>query len=203
MRMRMRWMAMLALLAAQPAAGQIVRGRVVESHSGYPVAFASVTVVDETGLPNGYAQSDAFGDFSIRLQRPGRFLVRAERAGYEPASTGLGDIDEDGVAYRLLLMRPNDALGLNGRGLGFLPRGFFPGTGATGATDTRPAPARAPAPDAAPPAATGSSGPGSVGSPDRPRPTARPRKGEDGDRVTPRPAARLSPPTGRAGTGRP
>lgn len=199
MRLTIPGLGALALIAAaDPAGAQLVRGRVVETGYGYPIAFATVTVVDDTGLPAGYTQSDAFGEFQVQLQRPGRFIVRAERAGYEPASSGLSDVETGGVAYRLLVMRPGDE-GLDAApGLGFLPRALFPG-GAAPATDTRPATDRAPVPATdASPAPTRDAG-------NRPRPEARPAGENEGavrDPARPRREPRVARPANPVGGGR-
>jgi hypothetical protein len=138
--------ALLVLVAlAQPLTAQVVRGRVVESNSGYPVAFANVTVVDEGGQPAGYGQSDGTGLFVVRLHRGGRFFLRAERMGYRPASSGLSDVAEGEEVYRTItLHRGGSDLGLPGGDLIGWGTGFLSPASGRVATDTRPATALVP-----------------------------------------------------------
>jgi hypothetical protein len=138
--------AVLVLVAlAEPLTAQVVRGRVVESHSGYPVAFANVTVVDEGGQPAGYGQSDGSGLFVVRLHRGGRFFLRAERMGYRPAASGLSDVAEGEEVYRMLAMRRGGTeLGLPGGDLIGWGTGFLSPASGRVATDTRPATALVP-----------------------------------------------------------
>ena len=203
---RMMAVAALALLAAAPLGAQTVRGRVTETRGGHPVAFATITVLDEAGQPAGHGQSDAWGGFSVRLQRGGRYMVRADRLGSRSASTPLSDIRDGADVYRVLVMTPgNEAVGRQADGGGWLPRGLFPGAGGRPATDTRPATARAPKPssdgDAAADRATGRQRPEPQGArPGRtPGTEARPRRAPRLPRL-PRPGGR-----GRAegGRGRP
>lgn len=194
MRNAIRCAALLLLAAAQPAAAQVVRGRVMESRTGYPVAFANVTVLDETGEPAGYAQSGAAGEFSVRLRRGGRFYVRAERIGYRSAQSGLSDVAEGDEAYRLLTMRRgSEALGEAGSGIpGVWPRGPFLARGGRMATDTRPAATRAPAGTSGDPPAGG-------GVARRPTPATAAPAEPRGVAEKPRGTARAARPSTRAG----
>jgi hypothetical protein len=182
--------AVLGTALAQAADAQVVRGRVVESRTGRPLPTASITVLDSAGQPAGYGQSDAFGEFTVRLARAGSFFVRAERVGYRPATSALSDVDEGDEAYRVLALRQGDPqLEGAGAGLGGLP---FPGRILGGpqstATDTRPATASGPA-DAVP------AGSGDKSTTTRPAPAVRVGKPARDERPAraprpPRPAAR-------------
>ncbi len=130
------------LLLAQAVDAQVVSGRVVENRSGRGVASASLVVLDSAGQPAGYAQSNAFGEFSVRLTRPGSFFVRAERVGYHPATSAMSRVEAGDEVYRLLSMRTGetalrDGMGNGLPGIGFLPRSLSGGR--RPATDTRPA----------------------------------------------------------------
>jgi hypothetical protein len=190
------WMAAALLVLAQPLAGQVIRGRVMEDRTGNPVAAASVTVLDDAGQPAGYAQSGAFGEFIIRLKGPGRFFVRAERVGYRAATSGLSDVGTGDDVYRLLVLTRGDAqlegAGTGIGGIGFLPR-VLPGA-RRAATDTRPAASGAPA-DATP---SSPASPGSKKAARRPEPrppaAAKPRGDERPSR-----APRPSHPSARGG----
>lgn len=187
------------LVLAQAVDAQVVSGRVVENRSGRGVASARLVVLDSAGQPAGYAQSNAFGEFSVRLSRPGSFFVRAERAGYHPATSALSRVEAGDEVYRLLSMRTgNTALrdGSDGFGPGFLPRAL---TGRRPlATDTRPATATG-ATSAAPGGETA----------ERPEPReARPGSGNAKPRTAERPdrparAPRLPRPDTRGGTRHP
>jgi hypothetical protein len=143
--------AVLGTALAQSADAQVVRGRVVESRTGRPLPSASVTVLDSAGNLAGYGQSNAFGEFTVRLARAGSFFVRAERVGYRPATSALSDVDEGDEAYRVLSMRRGDPTLEGGLGMGGVP---FPGRIFGGGrrrpvTDTSPATSRSPADAAA------------------------------------------------------
>lgn len=93
-----------------PAAGQVIRGRVVDAASGAPVAVARV-VVTGSGQRAHRTTTAADGRFSIRLGRGGSFRVQVARAGYAetrtpPVTVGSHDtVDVDvrvaAVAHRL------------------------------------------------------------------------------------------------------
>jgi len=138
---------------AQAADAQVVHGRVVEDRSGRGVASASLVVLDSVGQPAGYAQSNAFGEFSVRLTRPGSFFVRAERIGYRPATSAMSRVDAGDEVYRVLSMRTGNAA-LEGEGGGLFRSGFFPrllpGGRRPVPTDTRPVPSRGATASAAP-----------------------------------------------------
>jgi hypothetical protein len=188
--------AVLAVGVAQSLEAQVVRGRVVERRTGHPLPTASVTVLDSAGQAAGYGQTDAFGEFSVRLARAGSFFVRAERVGYRPATSALSDVDEGEEVYRVLALGVGDPqLEGAGAGLGGL---LFPGRILAGprgaATDTRPATSRGPA-DAA---AAGSDGKGATERRPAPARAARPSRDE-----RPVPAPRPPRPATRGGTRQP
>lgn len=181
--------AVAGLVFSTAADAQVVRGRVTEGRTGYPLASVNVTVVDDAGTPAGYGQTNAFGEFTIRLSHAGRFLVRAERVGYRPASSGLSDVRAGDEIYRVLILREGDAqLADATRSVGGwrLPPLIRPSSGRA-STDTRPAANGTPADAAAP---------GSAGTPaGRPEPqpqrVAKPRREERPARAprAPRPAS--------------
>jgi hypothetical protein len=67
---------------------QTVQGQVLERHTGGPVEGALVLLVDEAGATRGGYLSNPMGRFLILAPGPGRYEVRAERIGYETASSG-------------------------------------------------------------------------------------------------------------------
>lgn len=187
--------ALLAAGLAQPLAAQTVRGRVVEYRSGYPVGLARITVLDEGGQPVGYARSNGWGEFTVRLSRAGRVFIRAELLGYRDAVTPLSDVREGDEIYRVLALRRGAEVD-DGRGYGLLPRTILgPPQPAGGLTDTRPGTSLAP-----PPAPADGAGRGRVaeaaGRAARPTPRsgdrAKPRREDETARTLrpPRPATR-------------
>lgn len=172
------WAALAAVAAAgfaQPLAAQTVRGRVVEYRTGYPVGLARITVLDEAGEQVGYAQSDGWGEFTIRLQRAGRVFIRAELIGYRNATSPLSDVGAGDEIYRVLALRRGPEVdGSDGRGYGMGPRTILgpPGRG-TAVTDTRPATSGAPAEGSGPGKVADARGGGTAA---RPAPAAKPRR---------------------------
>ena len=70
------------LLAASHVTAQALRGTVVDSTSGLPVAGAHVTVLDGRGAMVADAVTGAAGSFTFRLPGFGAYQVRARRIGY-------------------------------------------------------------------------------------------------------------------------
>lgn len=76
-----------ALLAAVPAAAQVLEGRVTESQTLQPVVGARVTLLDETGEAVASAVTDAQGAFRLQSPGAGEFRLRAERVGLRATLT--------------------------------------------------------------------------------------------------------------------
>lgn len=68
-----------------PAGGQEVVGVLRETDTDRPIAFADVVVLDEGGAIVASTVSDAAGDFSVHLDRPGTFVLHASGLGYYAA----------------------------------------------------------------------------------------------------------------------
>ncbi|HST62717.1 MAG TPA: carboxypeptidase-like regulatory domain-containing protein, partial [Longimicrobium sp.] len=64
-----------------------VRITVLDDATGAPVAGALVRVQDAAGTLARAGFADRRGTIQLRVQEPGRYVVRAERAGYAPAET--------------------------------------------------------------------------------------------------------------------
>ena len=91
-------LAILCIPVPTPAAGQVIRGRVVDAQSGVGVPLARVVV---TGTGHRFTRrmfTAADGRFSVPLRRGGSFRVRVTRAGYAEAGT------------RPLAVGPNDTV---------------------------------------------------------------------------------------------
>jgi len=76
-----------ALIFAAPAAGQTLRGRVVDAGSGAPVAEAGVTALGSRGNEAMRARTGTAGEFTLVSRTPGVFRVRVERTGYASATS--------------------------------------------------------------------------------------------------------------------
>jgi len=75
------------LFVASPAVGQVLRGTVLDSASGKPVAGAHLIVFLDAGATVGDGVSDADGQFTFRLPAAGNYLVRVSRPGYSTRQT--------------------------------------------------------------------------------------------------------------------
>lgn len=85
--------ALIALIAPR-AAAQTVYGLVVADDTGEPVEGAMVLMTDTLSLSRGSSLTDSLGRFSITVPRSGRYLLVADRVGYQslkPDTIALGD----------------------------------------------------------------------------------------------------------------
>lgn len=90
------------LLGAPAAGAQTVRGTVVEAESGHPVAGAVVVLLDENGRRHGAVLSGADGGYRVSAPRGGRYVLRAERVGYQTiTSPPLQLAEGETVVHRL------------------------------------------------------------------------------------------------------
>jgi len=86
-------LALLSLAATFALPAQTVRGRVVDSLSGDPVARGFVVLLDQEGKELARALTTATAEFAIRAPSPGRYRLRSELIGYRAAESktfGLG-----------------------------------------------------------------------------------------------------------------
>ena len=83
---------------------QIVRGQVVDSIVGTPIAGGVVTLIDETGSEVARTMTDEEGLFLLRAQSPGQYHLRAEGEGYRVSDFPRFELAAQGMlAYRLLV----------------------------------------------------------------------------------------------------
>ena len=95
------------VLAASPAGGQEIRGRVLDERTDLPVATALVRLVDDAGTPRSITLADSDGVYRIRVPGPGVFHLEAERIGYTDLETPpLRAANPDAVYPLDLLMTP-------------------------------------------------------------------------------------------------
>lgn len=64
-----------------------ITGQVMEAASGQPIVGARVALLDSRGLVVTSAESDAAGNFHLRVRRPGAHRLRAERVGYRRSTS--------------------------------------------------------------------------------------------------------------------
>jgi hypothetical protein len=96
-------LAILVVLVPSPAAGQVVRGRVIDAQSGAAVELARV-VVTGSGQRTRRTVTAADGRFSVRLRRGGTVRVQVARTGYAETRTRaltVGPHDTVDVVVRL------------------------------------------------------------------------------------------------------
>jgi hypothetical protein len=93
-------------LAASPAMAQIVRGTVLDSASGQPVAGAQVIALTVTETRAGQAVTGQEGRFALRLRGAGNYRLRVTRLGYSPRITQPIGVDSTFEASVRLWLTP-------------------------------------------------------------------------------------------------
>ena len=98
----------LGLLAAVAvplsSQAQIVRGQVVDSLVGTPIAGGVVVLIDQDDVEVSRTLTDEDGLFLLRAPGAGQYRLRAERDGYRQSDFPAFDLAADGMlAYRLLV----------------------------------------------------------------------------------------------------
>lgn len=78
-----------ALLCSGELRAQSLRATVTDAGTGAPVAAALVRLQTETGTLSQAEFTDARGTVRLRVRNPGRYVVSAERSGYEVERTTL------------------------------------------------------------------------------------------------------------------
>ena len=87
-----------------PAAGQTIRGRVLDAATGDPVAAALLTALDSEGRTLHRARSDGDGVFLLRPRSGESVRIRGERTGYRPSISqpmNVGSRDTVSVELRI------------------------------------------------------------------------------------------------------
>lgn len=99
--------AVLALvLLASPAAAQVLRGTVVDSASGQPVAGVQVMALTPVETGAGQAVTGRDGQFTLRLRGAGSYRLRVRRLGYSPRITQPISVDSSFEASVRLWLTP-------------------------------------------------------------------------------------------------
>lgn len=83
------WTALVpAALSAQAKQDSVLlRGRVVEEHSGTPIVHASLTLLDRQGRIVSRTESGDAGEFTVVVRDQFGVAIQASRFGYTPATT--------------------------------------------------------------------------------------------------------------------
>ncbi|HEY0808753.1 MAG TPA: carboxypeptidase-like regulatory domain-containing protein [Longimicrobiales bacterium] len=79
---------------------QGVRGLVVDKQNGVPVLGAFVTLIDEYSYQRAAALTDSTGRFFLRAPKPGSYVLRAERIGYETITSAPLQLTRDTIFIR-------------------------------------------------------------------------------------------------------
>jgi hypothetical protein len=88
----------LLLLAPAPLVGQesevpsAVFGRAIDQESRAAISGVRIAAIDDRGRERGAAISDSIGSYRITLE-PGKYLLRAQRIGYQTAETRSFELD--------------------------------------------------------------------------------------------------------------
>jgi hypothetical protein len=87
-------------------AGQEVRGRLLESETRQPIAWASLTLLDTTLSAVTHTLSSVTGAFVLEAPEAGSFYVLAEALGYEPKADGILEVGEGGSVSIDFYLKP-------------------------------------------------------------------------------------------------
>lgn len=101
--------AALLLVVSQPLAGQIVRGQVVDSLSGGPIAGGVVALLDGQGVEVAQTVTDENGLFLLRAQASGRYRLRASHEVYHESTFPPFALEIEEVKVFVLLVPPVSA----------------------------------------------------------------------------------------------
>jgi hypothetical protein len=95
--------AFLSLFAATRLAAQIVRGTTVDAAGG-PLAGAVVSLVDENQKTHASALSSDRGEYVLKADRAGRFVLRARALGYTPTISDAFDLAREQIETRRIVL---------------------------------------------------------------------------------------------------
>jgi hypothetical protein len=80
--------AALLLFSAPPLAAQtVLRGELVDEHTGRPISGARVRLLSADSRPLRGTLTDSLGHFSFPVRQAGAYRLHAERIGYRPTLT--------------------------------------------------------------------------------------------------------------------
>ncbi|MCZ6915869.1 MAG: carboxypeptidase regulatory-like domain-containing protein [Gemmatimonadetes bacterium] len=103
---RAAWLVPLALVFAQPLAGQIVRGQVVDSITGVAVPGGRVELLDAFGAVLAQTTTNEEGRFLLRAPAPSRYRLRVSHDDYHDATFPPFELAADDFKAFMLLAPP-------------------------------------------------------------------------------------------------
>lgn len=78
-----------AILFAETAAAQTIRGRVLDDATNTPISAVTVTVMDPDGAVIASTETNQIGDFLLRVNRAGNIRLHVRHIAYEPLLSDL------------------------------------------------------------------------------------------------------------------
>lgn len=104
---------LLALGVAMPAAGQTIRGVLVDEANAAPIQGAFVVLLTDDATELGSVLTDEAGRFLLTAPAPGRYTLRVDRIGYRSEESPPLELDAEQVlVYRM--RAPVEAIRLTG-----------------------------------------------------------------------------------------
>lgn len=99
---------------AGPLAAQAIQGRATQEASGDPVEGAVVTALDSEGEIVTGSLTDQRGSFRLQFTRPGSYLLRLERIGFQTVESGPHEVSGTGTTVVELVAseRPIELTGI-------------------------------------------------------------------------------------------
>ena len=94
--------AFLALLAVPKLSAQMVRGTTVDAVGG-PLAGAVVSLIDEKERTHASVLSSARGEYVLKADNAGRFVLRARALGYTPTVSDAFDLAREQIETRRIV----------------------------------------------------------------------------------------------------
>jgi hypothetical protein len=92
--------------SASEVQGQTIRGRVLDTESGEPVALAYVGLLAPGRELVVATLADVDGDFSVRAPEDGSYFLYVARTGYQTLLDGLFELGDDGLFELEVGVRP-------------------------------------------------------------------------------------------------
>lgn len=97
----------LSMLAAPRAAGQELRGQLVDLETDQPVALGLIALLTPDSTRIGTAVSDPDGRWTLEVPEPGTYLVAAEAMGYQSWVAGPVQLGSDGDLNSVFHLQPD------------------------------------------------------------------------------------------------
>lgn len=102
-----------AVCAPATVMGQTLRGSVLEEGRDTPVARATISLLDGSGVHRAQTMSDSLGHFVLTPPEAGEYVIEAVGLGYEPTRTSLLAMTVEGSVPFDVVLRPKP-IGLEG-----------------------------------------------------------------------------------------